>query len=339
MQRVTRGVTYFYEERRDDIDYRVEKVVDLVKPPRFYPLVGPAQLHLCRWRVTVFYTETIEASYPFPFQVKRRRSEVVYIDTDHLHQCEVTLSGQSSLISDLTGVKIAETKPKKVTGDRSDSTARARDRSASGVSHSTTIAGSVPPQLERLNIFGGDGLSDGLIVVEEPPPVCIQPPDIVSLSISDIAKPAAKQQLDGEHLVRPDGTVSLGTYGRVRVADLTVSRARDAIRKHLAKYLLQVKVDIELVSYNSRYFYIVDADSAVRLPWLAPITVRDALKDHFGTADLSGRKIWIARPVGQRSRFRLLPVDWKRIAREPASEANHRVLPGDRIYVDNLPRP
>lgn len=85
MPRVTRGVPYIYEEFRDDIEFNVEKLVDTVDPPRFFPLIGPAQLHHCHWKCTVFYTETITSSYPFPFQVKRRRVEVVYIDKDHLH--------------------------------------------------------------------------------------------------------------------------------------------------------------------------------------------------------------------------------------------------------------
>ena len=53
-------------------------------PPR-YPLVGPAWLHHCHWKCTVYYTETFESGYPFPFRCKKPRIEVVYIDKDHLH--------------------------------------------------------------------------------------------------------------------------------------------------------------------------------------------------------------------------------------------------------------
>ncbi len=81
----SRAVPYLYEESRDDYDYVIEVVNHQVFPPRFYPLVGPAQLCTCHYKCTVYYTETIEASFPFPFQTKRRTSEVVYIDRDHLH--------------------------------------------------------------------------------------------------------------------------------------------------------------------------------------------------------------------------------------------------------------
>lgn len=85
ISRVTRGVPYFYEEFRDDIEVVTEKLVDRIDPPRFFPLVGPAQLHHCHYKCIVSYIETMESGYPFPFRCKKRRVEVVYIDKDHLH--------------------------------------------------------------------------------------------------------------------------------------------------------------------------------------------------------------------------------------------------------------
>jgi hypothetical protein len=104
LDNVTRGVWYFYEEFRDDIQIVTERLVDRIDPPRFYPLVGPAQLHHCHWKCTVYYTETVESGYPFPVRIKRPRVQVVYIDKDHLHLCpgggaEV----QQGITRDLTG--------------------------------------------------------------------------------------------------------------------------------------------------------------------------------------------------------------------------------------------
>ncbi len=85
LPRVARGVPYVCEVSRDDVEVAVECLVDQVDPPRFYPLVGPAQLHHCHYKCIVSFTETAESAYPFPFQGKRRRKEIVYIDRDHLH--------------------------------------------------------------------------------------------------------------------------------------------------------------------------------------------------------------------------------------------------------------
>ena len=86
MPRPVRGVPYVLEEFRDDIRIQTERIVDKIDPPRFFPLVGPAQLHHCHWKCTIYYTETIQSDYPFPTRLKKRRIQVVYIDKDHLHQ-------------------------------------------------------------------------------------------------------------------------------------------------------------------------------------------------------------------------------------------------------------
>ena len=105
MPRVTRGIPYVYEEFRDDIEFTVEKLVDKVDPPRFIPLIGPAQLHHCHWKCTVYFTETVDSSYPFPFRLKRRRAEVVYIDKDHLHLCVSGPDAQREINARMTEVR------------------------------------------------------------------------------------------------------------------------------------------------------------------------------------------------------------------------------------------
>jgi hypothetical protein len=85
MPRVTRGVPFVYEEFRDDIQIVTERLVDKIDPPRFYPLVGPAQLHHCHWKCTIYYRGTEQSSYPFPVKIVKNKVQVVYIDKDHLH--------------------------------------------------------------------------------------------------------------------------------------------------------------------------------------------------------------------------------------------------------------
>jgi hypothetical protein len=104
MPRVTRGVPYVFEEFRDDIQIVSERLVDKIDPPRFFPLVGPAQLHHCHWKCTIYYKETKQSSYPFPVKVVRNRVEVVYIDKDHLHMyVGPNPQVQSSVTRDVAG--------------------------------------------------------------------------------------------------------------------------------------------------------------------------------------------------------------------------------------------
>ncbi len=85
MPRVPRGVPYVYETFRDDIVIVKNRLVDKIDPPRFFPLVGMAQLHHCHWECVVYFTETVQSDYPFPVKAKKRRVQVIYIDKDHLH--------------------------------------------------------------------------------------------------------------------------------------------------------------------------------------------------------------------------------------------------------------
>jgi RNA polymerase sigma factor (sigma-70 family) len=84
LPRVTPGVPYLYEERRDNIRVVSELIKETIDPPRFFPQVGLARLHHCHWKCTVRWTETVESNCPFPMRVRRPRAEVIYLDRDQL---------------------------------------------------------------------------------------------------------------------------------------------------------------------------------------------------------------------------------------------------------------
>jgi hypothetical protein len=82
------GSSPLCESTRDNVQVVTELLVDRIDPPRFYPLVGTAQLHHCHWKCTVYYTETVRFLCPFPGQLRSVRSQVVYLDKDHLHRMD-----------------------------------------------------------------------------------------------------------------------------------------------------------------------------------------------------------------------------------------------------------
>ena len=106
LRRTRRRAFSFWGQKllpRDDVQIVTERLVDKIDPPRFFPLVGPAQLHHCHWKATIYYTEVIESGYPFPVKIKRPRIQVVYIDKDHLHLYAGTPELQKSFTKDLAG--------------------------------------------------------------------------------------------------------------------------------------------------------------------------------------------------------------------------------------------
>ena len=150
----------------------------------------------------------------------------------------------------------------------------------------------------------------------------------------------ADQPVTGEHLVRPDGTVSLGIYGSVYVAGSTLSSARQLIQRHLAGHMNQPEVYIDVLAYNSKVFYIVTdgggaGEQVFRFPCTGNETVLDALSQINGLPTVASRKdIWIARPAPPEVGYeQIMKVDWNGIVRGGQSKTNYQLLPGDRLYV------
>jgi polysaccharide export outer membrane protein len=160
---------------------------------------------------------------------------------------------------------------------------------------------------------------------------------VVSLAFS-----RGNQQIRGQHLCRPDGTVALGVYGSVRVAGLTVEQAKKAIEEHLGTYLLKPEISVDILAYNSKVYYIIfdgaaSGESVIRLPITGNETVLDAISKVNGLAAVAtNRHMWIARPGPCGApKDQILTVDWLAITRRGRVETNYQILPGDRIFVES----
>lgn len=81
------GLPFVAETFRNNVKIVVEPIVDKLEDCKFYPLVGPARLHKCHYKCTVFYDKIIRSDYPVPFSHTDQVEEVVYIDHDHLIRC------------------------------------------------------------------------------------------------------------------------------------------------------------------------------------------------------------------------------------------------------------
>ena len=81
------GVAFLAETNRNNVRMVAENIVDRLDECRFIPLVGPARLHHCHYKCTIYFTETKRSYWPVPFTHSDQRQEVVYIDHDHLIRC------------------------------------------------------------------------------------------------------------------------------------------------------------------------------------------------------------------------------------------------------------
>lgn len=149
-----------------------------------------------------------------------------------------------------------------------------------------------------------------------------------------------RQIVGGQHLVRPDGTVSLGIYGSVYVTGMTLEEAQHQIQTHLAKHIHRPQVAVDILAYNSKYYYVIAdgggaGEQVIKLPCTGNETVLDAIANIRGLPTVASKsEIWIARPApAGTGGDQQLPVRWNDIVRGGATDTNYQLLPGDRLYV------
>jgi len=192
----------------------------------------------------------------------------------------------------------------------------------------------------------------------------VEPPDLILVEVLD-ALPG--RPISGERLVRPDGTISLGFYGDIHVAGLTLPEVKEKIVQHMRKFLddeilglididpetgepvidektkQPVRTDprdsnrvfVDVTAYNSKYYYVQgDVQIPGRLPYTGGETVLDLLQFVGGLLPSANRaKIRLVRSFPKGSPVQVLPIDYEEITMGTDSSTNYQILPGDRLVV------
>jgi polysaccharide biosynthesis/export protein len=188
----------------------------------------------------------------------------------------------------------------------------------------------------------------------------IEPPDLILVEVLE-ALPG--RPISGERLVRPDGRISLGFYGEVYVAGLTLGEAKEKVvlklREYLADRLLGLtegddannlegpvptaklrltdRVFVDVVQMNSKVYYVQGAvREPGRLPYTGRETVLDALNLAGGlgpNADYADVKLYRPGPPGTKGPLQALPVNIDQIVMGSAPTTNYQLMPGDRLVV------
>jgi polysaccharide export outer membrane protein len=159
----------------------------------------------------------------------------------------------------------------------------------------------------------------------------------IRVTLADIEFP---QPVAGEHLVRPDGRVSLGIYGEVLVAGMTLAEVQEAVQRQLAaRGVEHPRVAVDVLAYNSKQIYVITdgggfGEQVVRIPYTGNDTVLDAIAQMQGLSQISSKRIWVARPVpATAGAAQILEVEWEDIVALGQTATNYQLLPGDRIYI------
>ncbi len=160
----------------------------------------------------------------------------------------------------------------------------------------------------------------------------VEPPDILYIEALDTEP---NQPVQGERLVRPDGTISLGYYGQIHVAGLTLPEIERKIRGQLEKTVQHPRVYVDVVSFNSKVFYVLgQVQNQGRLPITGKEHVLDAIVQAGGLTNYADvNRIYLARPAPGGGCHQIFKIDYQSITSCGDSRTNYQLLPGDRVFV------
>ncbi len=197
------------------------------------------------------------------------------------------------------------------------------------------------------------------------PDYVVEPPDLI---LVELLEGLPGRPISGERLVRPDGKISLGWYGDVYVAGLTVPEVKEKIVLHLRKFLQDeqlglvkgndetgewdrdpktgelIRIEprdsdrlfVDVTAYNSKNYYIL-GDVAVpgKLPITGNETVLDAINYANGLMPTAApQNIRLVRPAPPGACCeQILPVNLAAITSGGDPTTNYQLMPGDRIVV------
>jgi len=188
------------------------------------------------------------------------------------------------------------------------------------------------------------------------PDYVVEPPDLILVEVLEALE---GRPISGERLVRPDGKITLGFYGEVYVAGLTIPEVKEKIVLHLRKYLSDEllglfeedpktgkpipidpkdtdRVFVDVTAYNSKNYYVLgDVGAPGKLPITGNETVLDAIQYAGGLLPTAApQNIRLVRPAPPGACCeQLLPVNLAAITSGGDPTTNYQLMPGDRVVV------
>lgn len=141
-----------------------------------------------------------------------------------------------------------------------------------------------------------------------------------------------REDLSKEGAVRDDGTFFVPLAGNMKAEGLTATQFQTALIQQLAQYLRSPQVDVEIIEYKSKVYYLV---GQFREPGMYPVkattTLMEAVTSAKGFSDRAN--------VGQAyllHQGNIVPVDFVALFKQGQMQYNVHLDDGDVVYVPNM---
>jgi protein involved in polysaccharide export with SLBB domain len=199
----------------------------------------------------------------------------------------------------------------------------------------TSTSNKLTPQADNLRV----GRSEAVALPREldkqlSPLYVVEPGDVLLLQPAEYDSPL---RLPGDQPVLPDGTITLGKYGRIVVAGKTLEEVEATVKQQLASSGEKdpLAINARLVTRQSKVYYVlgeVNAPGAFILTGRE--TVLDALLQAGGVNDRAAQeRIILTRPTRPCAPRIVLPICYREIVQLGDTSTNYQLQAGDRIFV------
>lgn len=142
-----------------------------------------------------------------------------------------------------------------------------------------------------------------------------------------------RPQLSGEHVIGPDGRITVPIGGIVPVAGLARDEAANKITEALAPYYFDLGVSVKVQSYVSNRILLL---GRVENPGIVRFETQPTLLEALargGTLPVLDKQATLTRCAIFRGRDRVLWIDLQQLLAQGALTWNIRLQPNDLIYI------
>jgi polysaccharide export outer membrane protein len=179
------------------------------------------------------------------------------------------------------------------------------------------------PSSEKKSVSAPDRDGSNNDSVADPKTYVIGPEDVVYVKVWREA------DLSGDHMVRPDGRISLPLVSDVEAAGHTPEQLAKMIADGLSKYMNQPEVSVAVRAINSKFYFIQgEVLKPGKYPLLIPTTVLQALVNAGGFQEFANRKKIVVMRGEKRHKF-----NYKDVIKGKNLDQNIELMNGDLIIV------
>ncbi len=159
-------------------------------------------------------------------------------------------------------------------------------------------------------------------------PYVIEPPDGIR-----IISPAAPELDNARPVIRPDGYVTLYLLGDVFVAGKTPTQLAAEVEEKILKYYQDVTVQVEVVNFASKRYYVAGETGAGPRPYTGRDTVLDAVLTAGIPPTAMPEQLLVLRPNEQADLIRRMTIDFNDMIKKGDLRYNAVLEEGDIIYM------